>query len=154
VRAGSLLLGYPSMNDGSNPLGVRESMSWRAVVEKINHLSPGESCGYDRVFVARAPTDVAVVNVGFGDGLFRPLAMGGGPVILGDSRTEYLACCMDMCFVNATGIACAVGDEVTLVGTSAGGETLSFTELQQYTGQSLSLPMVSINHRVKRVYTI
>jgi len=152
VRCECLSLGYPCMDDGSNLLGVREPASWRAFVTNIRRLMPGESAGYDRAFMAEHPTDVAVISAGYGDGLYRPLASRGGPVIVGDVRTRYLAVCMDQSFVDVTGIDCRLGDEVTLLGESAGGAALSLEELKRLTGQTLTYPLTMINSRVARVY--
>ena len=133
-------------------LGVREPASWRAFITNIRRLMPGESAGYDRAFMAERPTDVAVISAGYGDGLYRPLASRGGPVLVGDVRTRYLAVCMDQSFVDVTGIDCRIGDEVTLLGESAGGAALSLEELKRLTGQTLTYPLTMINSRVARVY--
>lgn len=152
VRAGSVIMGYPCMDDYSNPLGVREPLSWRAHITHIHELEPGESCGYGRHYMAEKPTRVAVINVGYGDGLFRPLVRDGGPIIVNDTRTRFLAACMDMSMVDVTGIDCAVGDEVTIFGRSRGGAMLTLNEYASLTGQPTTYSMVMINHRVERRY--
>lgn len=152
VRPGSLILGYDMMEDGSNPLGVREPMSWRAKLTNVRTVMPGEGVGYGRHFKPQAPTAVGTVDIGYGDGLYRPMVMCGGPVYVNDSKTCYLACCMDQCFVDVTGIDCKVGDEVTIVGYTAGGQLLSAFELEKFTGQCYQNALCSINDRVLRVY--
>lgn len=154
VRLGCIIMGYASMDDFSNPLNVEEPMSWRAFITHIHQLEAGESCGYNRHFVAEKPTTVATINIGYGDGLYRDMGQKNGPVIVNDTRTHYLATCMDQSIINVTGIPCQVGDEVTIYGASRGGEAISFAELEQITGQTCVYPMVSIGPRVKRVYVI
>ncbi len=153
VRVGCLVMGYGSMDDFSNPLGVEEMLSFRAFITHIHDIQPGESCGYNRHFLADKPTTVATINIGYGDGIYRPMAQSGGPVLVGDTRTRYLATCMDQSFIDVTGIDCRVGDEVTIYGRSRGGAELSFCEIEQITGQTLVYPMVAIGNRVKRIYT-
>jgi alanine racemase len=154
VRVGCAVLGYAGMDDHSNPLGVEESASWRARVSNVHEIGPGESCGYSRYFKADRQVTVATINVGYGDGLYRPLVMAGGPVLLNDARTRFLATCMDQSFVDATGIACKPGDEVTIYGKSKGGAALSFDEMERLSGQTQVYLMTAINSRVKRVYTV
>lgn len=152
VRVGCAVMGYASMNDFSNPLGLEEPMSWRAFVTHIHPLPMGQSCGYEHHFVAPCDMTVATVNIGYGDGLYRPLAQGGGPVIVNDTRTRFLAVCMDMSMVDVTGIGCRVGDEVTLIGTSRGGTQLSINELSELSGQPPTYPMVTLGQRITRRY--
>lgn len=153
VRLGCIIMGYPSMDDFSNPLNVVEPMSFRAFITHIHQIDKGESCGYDRHFKAEKPTTIATINIGYGDGLHRPLAQNGGPVIVNDTKTRYLATCLDQTMVDVTGIDCKPGDEVTIYGTSKGGTSISINELKGLTGQSFVYPMILISDRVKRTYT-
>lgn len=152
VRPGSLYMGYDMMADLSNPLGVTEPSSWRAFVTNVHDVHPGEGVGYGKHFSPDKTTTVATVSIGYGDGLFRPMAQGGGPVFLGEAKTRYLATCMDQCFVDATGIPCQVGDQITVLGRTPGGQLLSVFELEAFTGQCYQNALCSINNRVVRVY--
>jgi len=116
VRCAGLFLGYSKMNDRSNPVGVREAASWRATVTHIRSVVPGESVGYSRFFKPDRPSRIAIVGVGYVDGLHRDVAMAGGPVLINGQRTRYVGVCMDQCFIDVTDIPCSVGDVVTLIG--------------------------------------
>ena len=154
VRPGSLYMGYDSMDDGTNWLGVEECVSWRAFITNIHTVPAGESCGYCNHYVCRRDTVVATVDIGYADGLFRPLAQGGtgGVLLVNDTRCRYLATSMDQTMVDITGVPCRVGDQVTVFGYSQGGAKLPLAELMRYTGQNLSYPLCLTNHRVKRIY--
>lgn len=154
VRPGSLYMGHASMDDDTNHLGVEGCTSWRAFITHIHDIQPGESCGYCRHFQndTEHPITVATVDVGYADGLYRPLAQNGGPVLVKDTRTRYLATCMDQTMVEVTGLDCAIGDEVTLFGWSKGGACITLEEIQQVTGQNLALPLCLLTSRVKRIY--
>lgn len=154
VRPGSLYMGYDSMDDGTNWLGVEECVSWRAFITNIHTVPAGESCGYCNHYVCRRDTVVATVDIGYADGLFRPLAQGGtgGVLLANDTRCRYLATSMDQTMVDVTGVPCRVGDQVTVFGYSQGGAKLPLAELMRYTGQNLSYPLCLTNHRVKRIY--
>ena len=154
VRPGSLYMGYDSMDDGTNWLEVEEGISWRAFITNIHTVKAGESCGYCNHHVCEQDTVVATVDIGYADGLYRPMAQGGtgGVLLVNDSRCKYLATSMDQTMVDVTGVDCKVGDQVTIFGYSLGGAKLPLAELQNYTNQNLSLPLCLTNHRVKRIY--
>ena len=154
VRPGSLYMGYDSMDDGTNWLEVEEGISWRAFVTNIHTVKAGESCGYCNHHVCEQDTVVATGDIGYADGLYRPMAQGGtgGVCLVNDSRCKYLATSMDQTMVDVTGVDVKVGDQVTVFGFSLGGAKLPLAELQNYTNQNLSLPLCLTNHRVKRIY--
>ncbi len=152
VRPGSLYMGYDSMDDGTNWLGVEECVSWRAFITNIHTVKAGDSCGYCNHHVCDKDTVVATVDIGYADGLFRPMAQGTGVVLVNDDRCKYLATSMDQTMVDVTGVDCKVGDQVTIFGYSLKGAKLPLAELQNYTGQNLSYPLCLTNHRVKRIY--
>ena len=154
VRPGSLYMGYDSMDDGTNWLEVEEGISWRAFITNIHTVKAGESCGYCNHHVCDKDTVVATVDIGYADGLYRPMAQGGtgGVCLVNDSRCKYLATSMDQTMVDVTGVDCKVGDQVTVFGFSLNSAKLPLAELQNYTNQNLSLPLCLTNHRVKRIY--
>ena len=154
VRPGSLYMGYDSMDDGTNWLEVEEGISWRAFITNIHTVKAGESCGYCNHHVCDKDTLVATVDIGYADGLYRPMAQGGtgGVCLVNDTRCKYLATSMDQTMVDVTGVDCKVGDQVTVFGFSLNGAKLPLAELQNWTGQNLSLPLCLTNHRVKRIY--
>ena len=154
VRPGSLYMGYDSMDDGTNWLEVEEGISWRAFITNIHTVKAGESCGYCNHHVCEKDTLVATVDIGYADGLYRPMAQGGtgGVCLVNDTRCKYLATSMDQTMVDVTGVDCKVGDQVTVFGFSLGGAKLPLAELQNWTNQNLSLPLCLTNHRVKRIY--
>ena len=154
VRPGSLYMGYDSMDDGTNWLEVEEGISWRAFITNIHTVKAGESCGYCNHHVCQQDTVVATVDIGYADGLYRPMAQGGtgGVCLVNDSRCKYLATSMDQTMVDVTGVDCKVGDQVTIFGFSLNGAKLPLAELQNWTNQNLSLPLCLTNHRVKRIY--
>ncbi len=153
VRVGTLLFGFPGMDDGSNLLGLgKEPESWRAFITNINELNTGDSCGYGHAFIADKPTRIATIDVGYGDGLFRPLVINKGPVLVGNIRTRYLSAAMDQTFIDVTDIPCCIGDEVTIFGYSKGGAALELAELEQVTGHTMTYLQSTLSKRVKRVY--
>lgn len=152
VRVGSLLFGYSDISDGSNPVQVRDMLSWRSYISHIKRVMPGESVGYDQFFKPDRPTDLAVVGVGFADGLFCPMVKKQGAVLVNDTRTHFVDTCMDQCFIDITGIDCKVGDPVTFWGYSPSGAAyLSPEEFSRY-GQIYTAYTSHCPDRVRRIY--
>ena len=131
---------------------VNESMSLHGFITAINEVPVGESVGYDRYFMAKKPSRIATVGMGYGDAIYRPLAMKKGPVLVNDTRTNYVGVCMDQLFIDVTDIDCKVGDEITVFGHSKGGAFLSAFEVADY-AETIYQVLVSVNtSRVGRVY--
>lgn len=95
--------------------GLRPVLSLRARVVCVRRLRPGECAGYGLAFQAEGKTVLAVLSIGFADGLPWELAENGGRVLLhGRSCPMVGRMCMDQLFVDVTGVR--PGDVATLIG--------------------------------------
>lgn len=97
---------------------LRPVLTLKARVACVKSLSPGESAGYDRAFTANRPTKIAVLTIGYADGLPRALSGGKGAALLHGMRAPIAGrVCMDMTLLDVTGIpAVRAGDEAVLIG--------------------------------------
>ena len=75
-------------------------------------------------------------------------------VLVGGKRCPLLACCMDQCFVDVTGVEDAkVGDEITFFGYDSDGNFLSSQETANLIGDDEGCGLTSaLMHRVARVF--
>ena len=122
VRIGRrLYMDHPTQPDG----GVRELASWRTYITAINELAAGETLGYSGAYTLPRDTTVAVLGVGYGDGLDMRLPQAQAPVLIRGCECPLLCCCMDQAFADVTGLDCCVGDEVTIFGYDRAGNFLS-----------------------------
>lgn len=151
IRVGSLVYGYSDLDDGSNPMGVSEALSFRAFITGIRTVHSGEQVGYSGFFRPGQPTRIAIVSAGFGDCFYCLLGKKQAPVLVNGIETRLLDACMDQSFVDVTDIDCKVGDTVTFFGRS---EQDTCLPPQQYTpfGQIYTAYMTLATDRVKRVY--
>ena len=125
ARAGIALYGVRS--DGApvrQNLDLRPVLALRARVASVRHLEPGEAAGYGRAFHAERETKLAVVTIGYADGLPRCLPQRGGEVLLRGRRCPMVGrMCMDQLLVDVTGLdEVSPGDIVTLIGRDGGQE--------------------------------
>ena len=83
VRAGIALYGvYSGAFAGKNDVPLRPVLSLRARVASVREIAAGQGAGYGLAFVARRTTRLAVVTIGYADGLPRNLPEKGGRVLI------------------------------------------------------------------------
>ncbi|HWB33499.1 MAG TPA: alanine racemase [Acidobacteriaceae bacterium] len=125
VRSGIALYGYAlePVGAGSKIRGrLRPVMTWKTRVLDVREVAEGEAIGYNATFTAKRPMRVALLPVGYADGLRRELAgtdeCAGGWVMVGDRRTAIVGrVSMNLTTVDVTEVeGVRVGDEVVLLG--------------------------------------
>ncbi len=131
VRAGLALYGVPSDSRPLlYPMALRPVLSLRARVASVRDLAAGEGAGYDLAFRAERPTRLAVVAMGYADGLPRDLGRRGGEVLLRGRRCPVVGLvCMDQLLADVTGAGpVRSGDIATVIGRD-GPEEITAVEL-------------------------
>ncbi|MFK8003489.1 MAG: alanine racemase [Polyangiales bacterium] len=151
VRAGIALYGEAGFSPSE--IQLKPALRLRTRVISVRHLATGERAGYDCAFVAKRPTRLAVLPIGYADGVFRSM-VGGGEVLVGGQRCPYVGrISMDLSHVDVTDVPGAkVGDEVVLLG-GQGDEMLHARELAEAAGTIAYEIMTSISRRVPRFYS-
>jgi alanine racemase len=114
ARCGVALYGLSPFGADPAEHGLEPVLSWRSELAQVKRLEPGESTGYGRRFVAREPTWIGIVPVGYADGWRRDLA---GTVVLvdGERRETVGAVSMDS-FAVRLDRELPRGTPVTLIG--------------------------------------
>jgi alanine racemase len=108
---------------------LRPVMAVKTAVVMLKRLQPGESISYGRTFTAARETLVALLPIGYADGLRRRLSNRGQMLVRGRRVPIIGRVCMDWTMVDVTGVpGVAVGDEVTVIGCQ-GGEAISAEEM-------------------------
>jgi alanine racemase len=128
VRPGLALYGYflPFMSvlsgqhDTSLNLPVKPALTWKARLLQVREVQARQTIGYSSGFITEVPMRVAVLPVGYGDGLSRKLSSRGRVIV----RDEYARIIgnisMNLTTVDVTDIpGVEVGDEVTIIGETA-----------------------------------
>lgn len=119
ARAGIALYGVGSEGaGGALEAGLRPVLSLRARVVCLRQIRAGETAGYGLAFRAERDTRLAVLSIGYADGLPRALAQSGGRVLLrGQSCPMVGRMCMDQLLVDVTDAPnVRAGDTATLIG--------------------------------------
>jgi len=86
-------------------------------IVKITEIKEGDSVGYDRTYMAPKAMKVAVVPVGYFDGLDRLNSNRGRVIVCGQFANIVGRVCMDVMMIDITGIAdVVIGSRVIILG--------------------------------------
>jgi alanine racemase len=143
-RLGIGLFGY----DGNINTILQPVCKFTAKISKINRIKSHESVGYGRRFIATQNEEIAVIPVGYADGLDRKLGNGHGYVLINGKKAPFVGnICMDMSMIQVTNLDAQVGMEVELFGPN-----LKIEEVAQILDTIPYELLTRVSQRVKRVY--
>lgn len=144
VRLGIGLHGFGSKD--SLPLKIVSS--FKSTIIQIKETGPGSVIGYGRTNRISEKKKIAVIPVGYADGLPRSLGNGLGMVYVNDTKVPIIGnVCMDMCMLDVTGVPVTEGDKVEIF-----GEHITAPELASSLGTIPYEILTGISRRVKRIY--
>ncbi len=120
VRLGGGLYGLnPDSTSCRLPSPFRPVLSWKTKVVQVRRLEVGMGLGYAQTFRALRPSLIAVLPVGYGDGLLWPNS-GRREVLFEGGNSKLVGrICMDQSFADVTDLGTGtvgVGDEAVLIG--------------------------------------
>lgn len=152
VRAGISLYGYaPDAEHPSEGAGqLKPVLAWKTRVVSVREIPAGATVGYDATFTAQRPTRLALLPVGYADGLNRLLSNQGQVLVRGQRVPIAGRISMDHTSVDVTDVAgVEVGDEVVLIGTQQ-EERITAAEMAELTGTIAYEVLCDIGARVPR----
>lgn len=114
VRVGLALYGYSSQPHHARALVP--ALCWKTTVLSLKDVPAGQPVGYGGLFRTAAPSRLAVVAAGYADGYRRDLSPGARVILSRVLAPVVGAISMDLTTLDATGLAVALGDEVSLLG--------------------------------------
>jgi alanine racemase len=159
VRCGIALYGHlpaPTVSDylGSALAGnddLRAALSLKARVHMVRPLDAGERTSYGRTYQLGAAANIAVVPLGYHDGIPRALATAGASVLIGGKRRRIAGTVtMDQIMVDCGDDLVHPGDEVVLIGRQ-GDEEISAEEWAELLSTIVYEVLCGIGPRVPRV---
>lgn len=160
VRPGLALYGYhlPFERAGRVVSGaglrltVKPALTWKTRILSLREMCAGQALGYGGTYVTKAPSRVAILPVGYADGLNRGLSAGGRVIVREHYAPIVGRISMDLTTVDVTGIpGVEVADEVILLGSTDG---LS-VDAREHAELANTIPyeiLCAISKRVPRKY--
>ncbi|MDQ6996616.1 MAG: alanine racemase [Mariprofundus sp.] len=114
VRPGIALYGSEPVPD--QPLGLKPVMSLTGAVMQIRDISAGAQVSYGATFHAEKAMRIAVISLGYADGLPRALGNRGHAFFAGRKLAIVGRVCMDYTMLDITDVAIHPGDAVEFWG--------------------------------------
>ena len=139
---------YGMAKESSVQAQLQTVSSLLSIVIQIKHITAGESVGYNRAFVADHDMKIAIIPIGYADGLNRRLGNQVGSVFVSGHKRPILGnISMDLIMVDITDLPTEINDSIEIF-----GENIEVQELAELT-DTISYEILSrITPRVKRVY--
>lgn len=152
VRPGIMLYGYHTLPPETSCAKLEPLLSLHSTVMQVRTIKFGESVSYNRTFIAKRESRIAVVPIGYADGYSRHLSNNGFVLINGKRAPIVGLVCMDMTMIDVTDVGpVKTGDTVTLLGTQ-GQETIGADHLAEWIGTVPYEVLCGIGTRVPRIY--
>ncbi len=158
VRPGIALYGYhlPFERAGQEVSGsglrlpVRPVLTWKTRILSLRDVPAGHALGYGGTYTTKAPARIAVLPVGYADGLNRQLSSRGRFIAREHYAPVVGRISMDLTLIDVTGVpGIAIGDEVVLLGST---DDLSF-DAREHAELAHTIPyeiLCGISKRVPR----
>ncbi|MET8123374.1 alanine racemase [Micromonospora sp. NPDC005189] len=153
-RIGIALYGVdPFGATGPGEFGLHAAMTLRTSVVNVKRVPAGTGVSYGREHVTGAPTTLALLPLGYADGLPRAAA-GRAAVWLGGRRCPIVGrIAMDQCVVDAGDLPVMIGDPVVVFGRTEGDETPpTVVEWARWADTNPHEILTGIGARVARVH--
>lgn len=144
IRPGIALYGAEPIPH--EPMGLKPVMQLSGKVMQIRDVEQGSTLSYGASFIAEKNMTVALISLGYGDGLPRALSNKGYAEFQGQHLPIVGRVCMDYCLLNMTNADLEINDTVTFWGESLPPNTVA--DLLDTIPYTL---MTGINQRVHRI---
>ena len=146
VRLGIGLYGIASI--GEEQKDLENVGTLRTIISQIKKIPVNESVGYSRKWIANKDSVIAIIPIGYADGLNRKLGNGVGKVLINNKFAPIIGnVCMDMCMIDITEIEAKENDEVIIF-----NDKYTVSEIAKLLDTIPYEILTGISRRVKRVY--
>jgi alanine racemase len=147
-----MLYGLNPLADGEGPQWLKPAMAWKTIIAQLKTLSAGSTVGYGNTYRTRGSERIAVLPVGYADGLRRSPRTWREVLVRGQRAPVVGRVSMEKTAINVSHIAGAqAGDEVVLLGKQ-GDDEISAEEISAWIGSINYEVVTSIAPRVPRTF--
>lgn len=121
VRVGLALYGLYPATHLQNTVDLKPVLKVKAKITQVKTIPPGEGISYGRKFITTEATKIAVVGIGYADGVPRNLSNQLQAIVKGQLVSQIGAITMDQLMLNVTNLKdLQPGEVVTLIGQEHG----------------------------------
>ena len=154
ARIGIALYGVLSHQEDLDRCGLdlHPVLSVKARVVTTKKLSPGEGVGYGLTYVADCETRIAVISVGYADGIPRRLSCCHGKVLINGSEAPIIGrICMDQMIVELSDTANVKSGDVAVIIGSSDNQNITAYEMAKQCGTITNEILSRLGERLNRV---
>ena len=152
IRPGIATYGILPSQDLRGMIDLRPVMQLRTTIFQIRDFNENITVSYGRTYTTEEPSKIAVVGIGYADGLSRGFSNNISFLLHGKRVPQIGRICMDMCMVDISKVPDAkVGDVVTVFGHD-GGDCIEVDSLARRMGTIPYEVLCGINKRIPRIY--
>lgn len=153
ARVGISLYGVFSRQEelGGYADKLQPVLSLKSRITCVKTLQAGERAGYGLAFAPPGASRIAMISIGYADGLPRALSGGVGQVLVQGRKVPIAGrVCMDQTMIDITGLEdVQPGDEVVLIGSQQ-GQTISAYEIAHQCGTITNEIFSRLGSRLER----
>ncbi len=131
----------------SSPSPVKPVAFLEGRILQVRNLDAGEAVGYGATFVASEPMQIAIVGLGYADGLPRLLSGRGLAAVREERRRIVGRISMDLTAVDVTGLGVQPGEWVEFM-----GRTVTVDEVAAWAETIPYEVLTGLGHRPSRTY--
>ncbi len=151
VRAGIILYGYYPSLETSESISLKQVMRLKTRILELRQLPAGSHVSYGCRYTTQQTTRLAVLPIGYADGIHRAFTNKGIVLIRGQQYPVVGTVTMDQIMVEVGDAPVEIGDEVLFWGTDEQGELRASRIAARINTISYEL-CCAVSQRVPRIY--
>ena len=151
VRPGILLYGHYPSSETSRSINIRQVMTLKTFVAHIRKIPANFPVSYGRRWTSEKPTSIAVLPIGYADGIQRSLTNIGKVLIKGERYPLVGRVTMDHIMVDVGNDPINPGDPVVIWGEDPQG-VIQALDVAQSIGTIPYELTCGVSGRIKRIY--
>ena len=151
VRVGLALYGYSPINQERKDFELQPAISVKARITLVRNVALGTGLSYGHKFITKVPMRIAVVGIGYADGVARALSGKISVLVNGQFCPQVGSITMDQLLIDITNFPdIQVGEIVTLLG-SDGEQAITAYDWSRVIGSIPWEILCSFKYRLPRV---
>lgn len=151
VRPGILLYGHYPSSETSRSIKPRQVMTLKTFVAHIRKIPADFPVSYGRRWTSKTPTTIAVLPIGYADGIRRDLTDNGEVLIKGKRYPMVGRVTMDHIMIDVGKDPVNPGDEVILWGEGV-QDSIQLLDVAEKLGTITYELTCGVSQRVQRIY--
>lgn len=151
VRVGLAMYGHSPRGKDPSPIGLTPILSLRARVAQVKEVHAGASVGYGGTWTAKQTTRLALLPVGYADGLPRSLSNRGHVLVRGTPCPIVGRISMDQSVVDVGRLPVEPGEEIVMLG-GHGDQSVSVERWAELDGTISYEILTGLGQRLPKMY--